>query len=71
MFDQILANLETIQNGMVEMYKQQYEWGWFGKDKTSSNLALQGYVRTNSLTPEQYKEITGEDYEKTTNQPQP
>ena len=71
MFDQILANLETIQNGMVSMYKQQYEWGWFGNDKASSNLTLQGYVRTNALTPEDYKEITGEDYEEAINQPQP
>lgn len=61
MFDQILANLETIQNGMVEMYKQQYEWGWFG-DKVTANATLRGYVRSNALTAAGYKEITGEDY---------
>ena len=61
MFDQILANLDSIQDGMVQMYKDQYEWGWFG-DKATANAVLQGYVRTNALSPEGYKEITGEDY---------
>lgn len=62
MFDTILDNLNTIQTEMVAMFKQQYEWGWFGDDKATSNSVLQGYVRTNALTPEGYKEITGEDY---------
>ena len=53
---------------MVAMFKQQYEWGWFGDDKATSNAVLQGYVRTNALSPEGYKKITGEDYEGSTNQ---
>lgn len=65
MFDTILDNLNTIQNEMVAMFKEQYEWGWFGKDAQESNLVLRGYVSTNALTPEGYKEITGEDYDKT------
>lgn len=61
MFDQILANLDSIQDGMVQMYKDQYEWGWFG-DKATANTTLRGYVRSNALTAAGYKEITGEDY---------
>lgn len=61
MFDQILANLDSIQDGMVQMYKDQYEWGWFG-DKATANATLRGYVRSNTLTAAGYKEITGEDY---------
>ena len=61
MFDQILANLDSIQDGMVQMYKDQYEWGWFG-DKATANATLRGYVRSNALTAAGYKEITGEDY---------
>lgn len=61
MFDQILANLDLIQDGMVQMYKDQYEWGWFG-DKATANATLRGYVRSNALTAAGYKEITGEDY---------
>ena len=68
MFDQILANLDSIQDGMVQMYKDQYEWGWFGDDKATSNAVLQGYVRTNALSLEDYKKITGEDYEGSTSQ---
>ncbi|ART99153.1 XkdX family protein [Lactobacillus gasseri] len=68
MFDTILDNLTTIQTEMIEMFKQQYEWGWFGDDKATSNAVLQGYVRTNALTPECYKEITGEDYETSVSQ---
>lgn len=68
MFDTILGNLNTIQNEMVAMFKQQYEWGWFGDDKATSNAVLQGYVRTNALSPEGYKKITGEDYEGSTSQ---
>lgn len=69
MFNQILNNLAYIRNGIVEMYKQQYAWGWFGADKATSNATLKGYVRTHALTPEDYKEITGEDYEEVTVQP--
>ncbi|MGE9924108.1 XkdX family protein [Lactobacillus johnsonii] len=65
MFDTILDNLNTIQNEMVAMFKQQYEWGWFGKTKEESNLVLRGYVSANALTPEGYKKITGEEYDKT------
>lgn len=61
MFDQILANLDSIQDGMVQMYKEQYEWGWFG-DKATANATLRGYVRSNALTAAGYKEITGEEY---------
>lgn len=61
MFDTILNNLNTLQDEMVQMFKQQYEWGWFG-DKATANVTLRGYVRSNALTPEGYKEITGEDY---------
>ena len=61
MFDQMLANLDSIQDGMVQMYKDQYEWGWFG-DKATANATLRGYVRSNALTAAGYKEITGEDY---------
>ena len=61
MFEQILANLDSIQDGMVQMYKDQYEWGWFG-DKATANATLRGYVRSNALTAAGYKEITGEDY---------
>ena len=68
MVDTILDNLTTIQTEMIEMFKQQYEWGWFGDDKATSNAVLQGYVRTNALTPEGYKEITGEDYETSVSQ---
>lgn len=63
MFETILSNLNTLQNEMVEMFKEQYEWGWFGDDKATSNLVLRGYVSTNALTPEAYKKITGEDYD--------
>lgn len=63
MFDQILANLDSIQDGMVQMYRDQYEWGWFGDDKATSNAVLRSYVRTDALTKEGYKEITGKDYD--------
>ena len=66
MFDQILANLDSIQDGMVQMYKDQYKWGWFG-DKATANATLRGYVRSNALTAAGYKEITGEDYVEETN----
>ena len=66
MFDQILANLDSIQDGMVQMYKDQYEWGWFG-DKATANATLRSYVRSNALTAAGYKEITGEDYVEETN----
>lgn len=62
MFDTILDNLNTLQDEMVQMFKQQYEWGWFGDDKATSNATLRGYVRSNALTAAGYKEITGEDY---------
>ena len=62
MFDTILDNLNTLQDEMVQMFKQQYEWGWFGDDKDTSNATLRGYVRSNALTAAGYKEITGEDY---------
>lgn len=65
MFDTILNNLNTLQDEMVQMFKQQYEWGWLGKTNQESNLVLRGYVNTNALTPEGYKEITGEDYNET------
>lgn len=65
MFDEIFASLQEIQNEMIQMYKMQYGWGWFGKTKEESNLVLRGYVSTNTLTPEGYKEITGEEYDKT------
>lgn len=65
MFDTILDNLTTLQDEMVKMFKEQYGWGWFGKTSQESNLVLRGYVSTNALTPEGYKEITGEDYDKT------
>lgn len=65
MFDTILDNLTTLQDEMVKMFKEQYEWGWFGKTNQESNRVLRGYVSTNALTPEGYKEITGEDYDKT------
>ena len=65
MFDTILDNLNTLQDEMVQMFKQQYEWGWFGKTTQESNLVLRSYVSTNALTPEGYKEITGEEYDKT------
>lgn len=65
MFDTILNNLKILQNEIVQMFKQQYEWGWFGKTKQESNLVLRDYVKTNALTPEGYKEITGEDYNET------
>ena len=61
MFDTILDNLNTLQDEMVQMYKDQYEWGWFG-DKTTANATLRDYVRSNALTATGYKEITGEDY---------
>ena len=44
MFDTILDNLNTLQDEMVQMFKQQYEWGWFG-DKATANATLRGYVR--------------------------
>lgn len=62
MFDTILDNLNTLQDEMVQMFKQQYEWGWFGKTIQESNLVLRSYVSTNALTAAGYKEITGEDY---------
>lgn len=67
MFDTILDNLNTLQDEMVQMFKQQYEWGWFG-DKATANATLRGYVRSNALTAAGYKEITGEDYEGSTSQ---
>ena len=48
MFDTILNNLNTLQDEMVQMFKQQYEWGWFGKTNQESNLVLRGYVNTNA-----------------------
>lgn len=61
MFDTILDNLNTWQDEMVQMFKQQYEWGWFG-DKVTANATLRDYVKSNALTAAGYKEITGEDY---------
>lgn len=62
MLDTILASLSEFQKEMIQLYKEQYSWGWFGKNPEESKLTLQGYVRMHAISPEEYKEITGDDY---------
>ncbi|WP_304402143.1 XkdX family protein [Lactobacillus intestinalis] len=62
MFDTILASLSEFQKEMIQMYKDQYSWGWFGKDLEESKLTLQGYVQMHAISAEEYKEITGDEY---------
>lgn len=40
------------------MIKEQYDWGWSGADKSY----VAGFVGQGGITPDQYKEITGEVY---------
>lgn len=40
------------------MIKEQYDWCWAGADKSY----VASYVVQGEITPDQYKEITGEAY---------
>lgn len=51
-------NYQAATNTFVNMYKQQYQWGWITKDTLRNYVAVQKVI-----TPEQYQEIVGEPYE--------
>ena len=40
------------------MIKEQFDWGWAGADKSY----VAGYVKSGTITAEQYREIVGESY---------
>ena len=43
---------------LFTMVKEQYDWGWSGADKAY----VASFVKQGGITPDQYKEITGEAY---------
>lgn len=52
-----MAKTKTTHSPMFEKYKKRYERGGCTKEQ------LHRLVELGALTPEEYKEITGEDYE--------
>ncbi len=48
---------KATHSKLFEMYKERYDKGWCSKEQ------LAEIVKLGRLTPEEYKEITGEDYE--------
>lgn len=50
--------MQDISALLFTMIKEQYDWGWAGADKAY----VASCVRPGGITPEQYKEITGETY---------
>lgn len=58
------AMYEEVLRELIESWKNQYNWGWFGK-KDQANKTFQGYVQKGILSQAGYKEITGEDYNET------
>lgn len=52
---------QAAQNTFVNMYKQQYDWGWITKDTLRNYVAVMRLI-----TPEQYQQIVGEPYEEST-----
>ncbi len=56
------AMIAEVQRELIESWKNQYNWGWFGEGK-EANLTFQSYVHQGILSKEGYKEITGEDYD--------
>lgn len=56
------AMIAEVQRELIESWKNQYNWGWFGEEK-EANLTFQSYVHQGILSKEGYKEITGEDYD--------
>lgn len=47
-----------MEDLLFTMIKEQYDWGWSGADKSY----VAGFVVQGGITPDQYKEITGEAY---------
>lgn len=56
------AMIAEVQRELIESWKNQYNWGWFG-NKEEANNTLRGYVQEGILSKDGYKEITGEDYD--------
>lgn len=56
------AMIAEVQRELIESWKNQYNWGWFGK-KEEANITFRSYVQQGILSKEGYKEITGEDYD--------
>lgn len=56
------AMLAEVQSELIEFWKKQYNWGWFG-DKDKADKTFQGYVQQGILSKDGYKQITGDDYE--------
>lgn len=56
------AMIAEVQRELIESWKNQYNWGWFGERK-EANLTFRSYVQQGILSKEGYKEITGEDYD--------
>lgn len=56
------AMLAEVQSELIEFWKNQYNWGWFG-NKEKANKTFQGYVQQGILSKDGYKQITGDDYE--------
>lgn len=50
--------MQDLHKLMFTMIKEMYDWGWKGADKTF----VASSVKQGALTPEQYKDITGEAY---------
>lgn len=57
--------MEQIQANFLEIYRMDYDFGWYGKDQMKS-LVVQGF-----LSPENYAKIVGEAYVTPQAQPQP
>lgn len=49
---------KAMEDLLFTMVKEQYDWGWIGADKSY----VASYVKQGGITPDQYKEITGEAY---------
>lgn len=57
-----MSLMDQIQANFLEMYRMDYDFGWYGKDQMRG-LVVQGF-----LSAENYQKIVGEAYERTDNQ---
>ena len=54
--------MTQLEQCFFNMYKMDYDFGWYDKDQMKG-LVVQGF-----LSPENYQKIVGEAYERTDNQ---
>lgn len=54
--------MTELQQCFFDMYKMDYDFGWYSKDQ------MKGLVAQGFLSADNYKKIVGEDYEATDNQ---